>query len=183
MIKTLKKQYQNELIRITSEIAVNVANQIVIELGRIPAQPGITGIVTGMGTWDFTGEVVAYSNQSEDIGERITYEIDGLDDLIRNDDCDNEWYTVPCNISMKRIVELVDFLVDGNENEGLNCSSWQEGFSAKGVIFEHSETSDQNNPFSVPNMKYVKSTAYYKALKKAKVPIVFVCRDKVKSSN
>jgi hypothetical protein len=50
----------------------------------------------------------------------------------------------------------------------------QYGFNENGVAFLHSETSDQQNPFAVPNKIYWMETPYYKGLVKAKVPVVFI---------
>jgi hypothetical protein len=180
MVKTLMKKYERKVLAVTAEIAVEVAKQICIQFSKIKkVQPGITGIWTGMGTWDFQGNVIAFSMQDDDKGEEVNIDVNELDDIIRNinknDDfrdvnIDNDWYSIPSNSAMTKIVELLDFYI---ETDQLNCSTWQHGFNEKGVVFEHSETSDQNNPFSIRDMEFWKDTKYYKTLIRAGVPVTF----------
>lgn len=82
-------------------------------------------------------------------------------------------YEMDVNDALTEIVSLLDFIVDTDD---LNCSAWQDGFNSKGVIFDHSETSNQNNPFSIPNKEYIMSLPYYKELIKNRVPVIFNAR-------
>lgn len=158
-------------LKTTIKAAVKIVKRICELYPKIlEVQPKITGIHTGMGSWSFNGKGIAFSNEDENKGEEI--EIDGvaIEDNIIEDN--RSWYDFPANHELREIVQLVNYLICSNE--GLNCSTWQNGFNEKGVVFYHSETSDQNNPFSVPNKAYLMNDDYYRAIVKANVPVVFI---------
>lgn len=169
LIKQVEKDYEQSILLATTKAAVKIAKRIcqLYKDINIP-QPHITGIDTGMGTWSFNGYGIGTSTDEEDFGEEVKFEDSDIYDILKDGSNCLEVYT---NDSIEEIIKLVDFLVDVNE---LNCSTWQEGFNEQGVIFRHSETSNQNNPFATPNKEYWMSSEYYRALVKAGVPIVFI---------
>ncbi len=176
LLKKVKDSYENELSNATIKAAVQICAKICQLYPQIlKVQPTITGIHTGMGSWSFNGHGVAISNEEECKGEEIIIEDTSIIDLVENGS--QSWYDFKTNKALKDIVELVNYLVDG---DSLNCSATQDGFNEKGVVFHYSETANQNNPFSTPNKKYVQNLHFYKQLVKAKVPVVLVDRDQKK---
>ncbi len=168
--ETISSVYENTLVKATGKTAVKVAKKICELYHAIQkVQPHITGINTGMGTWSFNGYGIGMSTEDECEGDEVKIDDVSIEDIVSNGSPD--WYDFPTN------KELVDFLVDVNE---LNCSTWQNGFNEKGIVFYHSETSNQNNPFATPNKDYFMGLDYYKQLVKAKVPVAFIDEDLLK---
>lgn len=168
-IDKIKEKYENGIIVATTNAAVLVAKRICELYPYIKdAQPHITGIETGMGTWSFNGYAIGFSNEEENKGEEVIFDNIDAEEVLRNGSHYCDIYT---NDAITEIIGLVDYLVDVN---GLNCSTWQEEFNDKGVAFRHSETSNQYSPFAIPNKKYWTDTLYYNLLIKSKVPVCFI---------
>lgn len=175
-IQKISSNNRNTIIKATSKAAASVAKKICKLYPAIKkVQPHITGIDTGMGTWSFNGYGIGTSTEDDYIGEEVKINDINISDVISNGSPD--WYDFPINKELIEIVKLVDLLVDTGE---LNCSTWQDGFNENGVIFYHSETSNQNNPFSTPNKEYFMGLEYYKQLVKANVPVCFLDYDLIK---
>jgi len=173
-IKRLQKQYELATISQISKTAIKVAKEICRLFPYIKqVQPHITGVDTGMGCWSFIGYGIGFSTEDECKGEIVKIEDVTISDIVN--DGSPDWYDFPTNKELKELCELLNFLVDVN---GLNCSTWQDGFNDNGIIFIHSETSNQNNPFSIPNKAYHMDSSYYRGLVKQKVPIVFEDKSK-----
>lgn len=167
---SIEKEYELSVAKSTSRIAVKVAKEICRLFPYIKqVQPQITGVDTGMGSWSFIGHGVGIATEHGHKGEIIIIDNVDIDDIVQNGAPD--YYDFATNKELKEICKLLDFLVNVSE---LNCSTWQDGFNENGVVFVHSETSNQNNPFAIPNKDYHMDSAYYRGLVKSKVPIVFV---------
>lgn len=169
-VDKLKKSHENAIRRATIKSAVRVAKEIWDNFRFIKhCQPFITGAHTGMGSWSFNGHGIGTSTEDECKGDEVKIEDTHIDDIVREGNPD--WYDFPVNVALDETVKLLDLLTDEN---ALNCSTWQDGFNKYGIIFRHSETSNQNNPFATPNKQYQMDNGYYRGLVKAKVPIVWI---------
>jgi hypothetical protein len=166
-IKKIESAYEISNINTASRAATKTSSIICeLYLKVLEVQPTITGISTGMGSWSFDGYALGkYTEEGEELEE---CRIDGIDlrEVISEGTPDH--YSLLINDALIEIVKALDFLVDAGR---LNCSTWQDGFNEKGVIFDYSETSNQNNPFSIPNKKYITGLPYYKQLMRKGVPV------------
>lgn len=175
-IKNILESFEKDSLKAGIKAAVKVSKAICLLFPLIKeVQPHIKSIITGMGTWTFDGHGVGICTEEEHKGEEYIIEDVHIADIITNGNAD--FYKFPINDALKAIPGLLDLLVGVNE---LNCSTWQDGFNKDGVMFYHSETSNQNNPFATPNKAYFLNSPYYKALVKAKVPVIFIDYDKIK---
>lgn len=166
----IKDAYDKKIHKATIETYIIVVSRICKLFPLIKkCQPNITGIHTGMGTWSFNGYGIGISTEEECKGEEIKIKDVSIDDIVRSGCPD--YYYLPVNKALKDICELLDMLVDTDQ---LNCSTLQDGFDDSGVLFIHSETSNQNNPFATPNKEYYKTCSHYKELIRAHVNISFV---------
>lgn len=174
--KNILENFKKDNLKSNIKSAVKVSKTICLLFPLIKeVQPHIKSITTGMGTWMFNGHGVGICTEEKYKGEEYIIEDVHIADIIT--DGNGDFYKFPINDALKTITELLDLLVRVNE---LNCSTWQDGFNKDGVMFYYSETSNQNNPFGTPNKAYHMNSPYYKALIKAKVPVVFIDYDKIK---
>lgn len=172
-IDTLIKSHDTAVYKATCKTAVKVVKEICKLLPLIhEVQPNITGVNTGMGTWSFNGTGIGVSTEDECKGEIITIDDSSIEDAIINNN--EDWYSFKTNKALRSLPALLNYLVA----EDLNCSTWQDGFDLKGIVFYHSETSNQSNPFSTPNKEYFTDNDYYKMLVKNNIPITFISAGK-----
>jgi hypothetical protein len=169
-LESLVSSYENDIYKAEIKSAIKVVKRICELYPEIlKVQPYITEIHTGMGAWTFNGYGVATSTDEECKGEEVKIDDTELGEFVVNGTSD--YIDMPINKSLIEIAHLLNFLIG---EDGLNCSTWQDGFNEKGIIFRHSETSNQSNPFSIPNKKYFTDDDYYKKLVKAGVPVIFI---------